>query len=67
MVKNVYQATEQVVSAAVPAVGKVLEDQNAVDTVVQEAQQIIQTVRQQGGDDAVNEVNSAIREIFSDA
>ncbi len=67
VVKNVFQATEQVISSVVPVMGNVLNDQDPVDTVVREAQQIIQTVRQQGGDDAVNEITSAIREIFSDA
>ncbi len=67
VVTSVFQATQQVVSMVVPAVGNIMKNQNAVETVVQEAQQMIQTVRQQGGDDAVNELTSAIREIFSDA
>lgn len=52
--------------SALPSPSQVLPgQQNPVQAILQEAQQTIEQVRQRGGEEAVNELTSAMREVFS--
>ncbi|MFO7596405.1 MAG: hypothetical protein R6W92_08695 [Desulfocurvibacter africanus] len=65
--KSALGAAGQAVSALPGPTQVIPGQQNPVQTIMQEAQQTIEQVRQKGGEQAVNELTNAIREVFSDA
>ncbi len=64
---SVASAAGQAVSAAAPEVAQAvgIGDQ-PIQSLLSEAQQVIQQVRERGGDDAVQELTTAVREVFRD-
>jgi hypothetical protein len=66
MMSTIFSAASEVVSVVAPEATRALTGDDPMQVVIQEAQQVIEQVRQRGGQNAVQELTTALREIFKD-
>ena len=66
VMQNVFSAAGQAISAVAPQLSEVLTgSQDPIKALTREAKQIIETVRQRGGENAVAQLTSTIEQVFA--
>lgn len=66
IMRTVLSAAGQAGSAVVPQVSEILTGtEDPIQSITQEAKQLLETVRQRGGENAVTELTDAIKQIFA--
>jgi CHASE3 domain sensor protein len=66
VMRTVFSAAGQTVSAVAPQVSEMLTGiQDPIQSITQEAKQVIEAIRQRGGERAVAELTDAIKQIFA--
>ncbi|RJP47856.1 MAG: hypothetical protein C4583_15830 [Anaerolineaceae bacterium] len=66
IMRTVFSSAGQTVSAVAPQVSEILTGtEDPIQSITQEAKQVIEMVRQRGGETAVTELTDAIKQIFA--